>query len=166
MKRSHAESSSKDETSCDSPCKRQRKTKHSLNSNKTIKETNDTNNDLFEKLPDIPCSGEHLLHCLIYPLPIETFINEYWTKKSYHLSVDKPSRVNTLLNSNFPFHLKTLLQQTPSNSIHCWMKSKPFTNSNISSNISNNNNNDSNSNDDTGILSFKIDSSDIDAAVK
>ena len=74
--------------------------------------------------PSIPIDGDNLLSVLLYPLKKEEFIKNIWTKKHYNVSIDKPDRVKELLNGPFPFHLKTLLQDTASQKIHVWMKSK------------------------------------------
>ena len=66
------------------------------------------------KYPSIPIDGDNLLSVLLHPLKKDEFIEKYWTKKDYHVSIDDPERVKDLLNGPFPFHLKTLLQETAS----------------------------------------------------
>ena len=82
------------------------------------------------KYPAIPIDGKNLLSVLLYPLNIDEFMKNYWTKKYYHVSIDNQDRVKDLLNGPFPFHLKTLLQDTASQKIHVWMKTKNDSSSN------------------------------------
>lgn len=76
------------------------------------------------RYPSIPIDGNDLLSALIYPLSKNEFMKDYWTKKYYNVSIDNQDRVKDLLNGPFPFHLKTLLQETASQKIHVWMKNK------------------------------------------
>eukprot|EP00484_Ammonia_sp_Unknown_P016843 CAMPEP_0197042276 /NCGR_PEP_ID=MMETSP1384-20130603/18674_1 /TAXON_ID=29189 /ORGANISM="Ammonia sp." /LENGTH=302 /DNA_ID=CAMNT_0042473351 /DNA_START=10 /DNA_END=914 /DNA_ORIENTATION=- len=75
------------------------------------------------KYPSIPVDGANLLSVLLHPLDKDTFLKEYWMKKHYHVDISQQERVTDLLNGPFPFHLKTLLQQTASEKIHVWMRS-------------------------------------------
>jgi len=82
--------------------------------------------------PSIPIDGRNLLHALLFPLDRDTFLAQYWTKQAYHVLVDAPDRVHDLLNGPFPFHLKTLLQQTASDKIHVWMRASSSSSSSSS----------------------------------